>query len=103
MLKVFSTSVLSLALAGALVIPGLQAEEENAQEKSTYNLHLAEYVGAAPELAEKTKKLGVDLSKSDPAEKAAEKLGTKFQRPGDHQVSYQEATGDIPVLVILAK
>ncbi|WLD95488.1 M6 family metalloprotease domain-containing protein [Alkalihalobacillus sp. AL-G] len=60
-------------------------------------------MGVTPELAEKAKDLGVDLSKADPAEKLAAKQGAKFQQPGDNHVAYQDAKGDIPVLVILAK
>lgn len=104
MLKVLSKSALSLALAGSLVAGGVVSSggTEEVKAKGTYDLSLAHYVGASPELAAKAKELGIDLSKADPAEKIAEN-GTKFQQPGDNHVAYKKATGDIPVLVILAK
>ncbi|WKA54357.1 M6 family metalloprotease domain-containing protein [Planococcus shixiaomingii] len=102
MLKVLSTSFLSLAVAGAAIFSGTGAPAAPAEQLSKYNLSTAEHVGASPELADKAKKLGIDLSKADPAEKAAAN-GTKFQAPGDDHVAYKSATGDVPVLVILAK
>jgi immune inhibitor A len=101
MLKVLSKTGLSLALAGSIVAAGFQPTEAPSTTKNTYNLSPADYVGAAPELAAKAKELGVDLSKVDPAEKA--NIETKFQEPGDNHVAYKAATGDVPVLVILAK
>lgn len=102
MLKVLSTSALSLALAGSAVFAGVGPADSHAKHESTYQISLADHVGAAPELADKAKELGIDLSKADPAEKAAQN-GSKFQEPGDNHVAYKEATGDVPVLVILAK
>ncbi|GLB61889.1 M6 family metalloprotease domain-containing protein [Cytobacillus sp. NCCP-133] len=102
MLKVLSTSALSLALAGSAVFAGAEPADSQPKQESKYQISLADHVGAAPELAEKAKELGIDLSKIDPAEKAA-KAGAKFQQPGDNHVAYKEATGDIPVLVLLAK
>ncbi|KAA0546224.1 M6 family metalloprotease domain-containing protein [Bacillus sp. BGMRC 2118] len=104
MLKVLSKSALSLALAGSLVAGGAMSSggTEEVKAKGTYGLELAHYVGASPELAQKAKDLGIDLSKVDPAEKIAGQ-GSKFQAPGDSHVAYREATGDIPVLVLLAK
>ncbi|WP_257968026.1 hypothetical protein [Peribacillus deserti] len=52
MLKVLSTSALSLALAGSLVLPGLQSAEKTLPVKRNYDLELAHHVGVAPELAE---------------------------------------------------
>ncbi|MEK3856049.1 M6 family metalloprotease domain-containing protein [Cytobacillus sp. FSL H8-0458] len=102
MLKVLSTSALSLALAGSAVFAGAGPADTQAKQESKYQISLAHHVGASPELAAKAKELGIDLSKADPAEKAA-KAGAKFQQPGDNHVAYKEATGDIPVLVLLAK
>jgi immune inhibitor A len=102
MLKVLSKTGLSLALAGSIALAGFQTSETSTKAKHTYDLSLAHYVGASPELAERAKKLGIDISKADPAEKMAN-LGTKFQEPGDNHVAYKKATGDVPVLVILAK
>nr|WP_239454070.1 M6 family metalloprotease domain-containing protein [Bacillus suaedaesalsae] len=95
---------MSLALAGSLVAGSVVSSggTEEAKAKGTYDLHLAHFVGASPELSQKAKELGIDLSKVDPAEKIAGQ-GTKFQEPGDNHVAYREATGDIPVLVLLAK
>jgi immune inhibitor A len=102
LLKVLSKTGLSLALAGSLAFAGMYSSEAPTNAKETYDISLAHYVGAAPELAEKAKKLGVDLSKVDPAEKVANH-GAKFQEPGDRHVAYRNAKGDVPVLVILAK
>ncbi|MBG9586152.1 M6 family metalloprotease domain-containing protein [Cytobacillus firmus] len=102
MLKVLSTSALTLALAGSAVFAGAGPSVPQAKQESKYQINLAHHVGASPELAAKAKELGIDLSKADPAEKAA-KAGAKFQQPGDNHVAYKEATGDIPVLVLLAK
>ncbi|MCM3574345.1 M6 family metalloprotease domain-containing protein [Mesobacillus subterraneus] len=102
MLKVLSTSALSLALAGSAVFAGISPTDSAVKPQSKYELSLAHHVGAAPELVDRAKELGIDISKVDPAEKAAQN-GAKFQQPGDNHVTYKEATGDIPVLVILAK
>jgi M6 family metalloprotease-like protein len=80
----------------------LQFSDVPANERTKYDLGLAHYVSASPELAQKAKELGVDISKADPAEKIAN-LGAKFQQAGDNQVSYNKTTGDVSVLVILAK
>jgi immune inhibitor A len=101
-LKVLSTSALSLALAGSAVFAGVSQTDSAVKPQSKYELSLAHHVGAAPELVDRAKELGIDISKVDPAEKAA-RNGAKFQQPGDNHVAYKEATGDIPVLVILAK
>ncbi|MCM3706533.1 M6 family metalloprotease domain-containing protein [Cytobacillus firmus] len=102
MLKVLSTSALTLALAGSAVFAGAGPADIHTKQGNKYQINLAHHVGASPELASKAKELGIDLSKADPAEKAA-KAGAKFQQPGDNHVAYNEATGDIPVLVLLAK
>jgi len=102
MLKVLSTSALSLALAGSAVFAGVSANDSTAKPQSKYEISLAHHVGAAPELVDRAKKLGIDISKVDPAEKAAVN-GAKFQQPGDNHVAYREAKGDVPVLVLLAK
>jgi immune inhibitor A len=102
LLKVLSKTGLSFVLAGSLAFAGFQSSEVPSNESSTYDLSLAHFVGAAPELAENAKKLGIDISKADPAEKIANQ-GAKFQKPGDNHVAYKAATGDVPVLVILAK
>ncbi|TWT27372.1 M6 family metalloprotease domain-containing protein [Planomicrobium sp. CPCC 101110] len=102
MLKVLSTSFLTLAVAGAAIFSGTGAPAAPAEQPNKYNLSPAEHVGAAPELADKAKKLGIDISKADPVEKSAAN-GTKFQAPGDKRAAYQAAQGDVPVLVILAK
>ncbi|WP_341357606.1 M6 family metalloprotease domain-containing protein [Rossellomorea sp. y25] len=102
MLKVLSKAGLSLVIAGGVAVAGFQAGDSPAKESSKYDLSLAHYVGASPELAAKAKELGIDVSKADPAEKIAGH-GAKFQQAGDHHVAYKEATGDVPVLVLLAK
>ena len=104
MLKVLSSSALSLALVGSTIFAGGSSISADApvKEKNTYQLSLAHHVGASPELAEQAKRLGIDLSKADPAEKIANQ-GKKFQQAGDSHVAYRKAEGDIPVLVILAK
>ena len=102
MLKVLSTSALSLALAGSAVFAGVSGTDSAVKQDSKYEISLAHHVGAAPELVDKAKELGIDLSKVDPAEKAAQH-GTKFQEPGDNHVAYKESKGDVPVLVLLAK
>lgn len=102
MLKVLSTSALSLALAGSAVFAGVSANDSSTKTQSKYEISLAHHVGAAPELVDKAKELGIDISKVDPAEKAAQ-TGTKFQQPGDNHVAYKKANGDVPVLVLLAK
>ncbi|WP_099363385.1 M6 family metalloprotease domain-containing protein [Fredinandcohnia onubensis] len=102
MLKVLSKAGLTLALAGSVLLTGYQLNESPSVETSKHDISLAKYVAATPELAEKAKELGFDVSKVDPAEKIANH-GKKFQQPGDNHVAYKEATGDIPVLVILAK
>ncbi len=102
MLKVLSTSALSLALAGSAVFAGVSSTDSAVKPQSKYELSLAHHVGAAPELVDRAKELGIDLSKADPAEKMA-KTGAKFQQPGDNHVDYKKATGDVPVLVLLAK
>ncbi|MBT2694874.1 M6 family metalloprotease domain-containing protein [Bacillus sp. ISL-55] len=102
MLKVLSTSALSLALAGSAVFAGVSSTDSAVKPQSKYELSLAHHVGAAPELVDRAKELGIDLSKVDPAEKLAN-TGAKFQQPGDNHVAYNEATGDVPVLVLLAK
>ncbi|MBB6283765.1 M6 family metalloprotease domain-containing protein [Geobacillus subterraneus] len=106
MLKILAKSMLSLALVGGAGIAGVQTQankETAADNGRTYNIDLAHYVGAAPELVEKAKKLGKDFSKVDPAERFADQHGTKFQRAGNERVQFRPATGEIPVLVILAK
>jgi len=101
-LKVLSTSALSLALAGSAVFAGVSPTDSAVKPQSKYELSLANHVGAAPELVDRAKELGIDISKVDPAEKVAQN-GAKFQQPGDNNVAYKEATGDVPVLVLLAK
>jgi immune inhibitor A len=106
LLKVLSKSAFALALAGSLTLTGYQTTDlqpKVTKASSTYDLSLAHYVGASPELAAKAKELGKDLSKVDPAEKVANQQGTKFKQAGDNHVQNQPATGDVPVLVILAK
>jgi immune inhibitor A len=102
MLKVLSTSALTLALAGSAVFAGISPTDSAANPQKKYEISLAHHVGAAPELVDQAKKLGIDISKVDPAEKAAQ-AGAKFQQPGDNHVAYKKATGDVPVLVLLAK
>ncbi|WP_319005315.1 M6 family metalloprotease domain-containing protein [Fictibacillus halophilus] len=102
MLKILSQAGLSLALVGSVAFTSYQPSDVHEQAKHTYDLNLAHYVGASPELVERAKELNIDISKADPAEKIA-KHGEKFQQPGDNHVAYKEATGDVPVLVILAK
>jgi immune inhibitor A len=102
LLKVLSKTGLSLALVGSIALAGFQQSEAPTNEASKYDLSLAHYVGASPELAEKAKELGADVSKADPAEKIANH-GAKFQQAGDNLVAYKAATGDVPVLVLLAK
>lgn len=104
MLKVLSTSALALALVGSAVFAGAGAgsKETSSVHTNKAEISLGHYVGASPELSEKAKKLGLDLSKADPAEKLGEQ-GTKFQEPGDNHVAYNSTQGDVPVLVILAK
>jgi immune inhibitor A len=101
LLKVLSKTGLVMALVGGIAFAGVQSSEVPSKANSTYDLDLAHFVGAAPELAESAKKLGIDISKVDPAEKIAN--GSKFQQPGNNHVAYKAATGDVPVLVILAK
>jgi immune inhibitor A len=101
LLKVLSKTGLVMALVGGIAFAGVQSNEVPSKVNSTYDLDLAHFVGAAPELAESAKKLGIDISKVDPAEKIAN--GSKFQQPRDNHVAYKAATGDVPVLVILAK
>jgi immune inhibitor A len=102
LLKVLSKKGLYLALAGSVVLAGIQFSGTASRVNSNYNLSLAHYVGASPELAQRAKELGVSVAKADPAEKIAN-LGTKFQQSGDNHVAYNKATGEIPVLVLLAK
>ncbi|TLS36801.1 M6 family metalloprotease domain-containing protein [Pseudalkalibacillus caeni] len=103
MLKVLSKTGLSLALAGGVALAGFQTSDTPVvKESSKYDLNLAHYVGASPELAEKAKNLGVDVSKADPAEEIANQ-GAKFQQAGDNHVAYNKTSGDVPVLVLLAK
>jgi immune inhibitor A len=102
LLKVLSKTGLSLALVGSIALAGFQQSEAPTNGTSKYDLSLAHYVGASPELAEKAKELGADVSKADPAEKIANH-GAKFQQAGDNHVAYRAATGDVPVLVLLAK
>jgi immune inhibitor A len=100
--KVLSKTGLSLALVGSIALAGFQQSGVPANETSKYDFSLAHYVGASPELSEKAKELGADVSKADPAEKIANH-GAKFQQAGDNHVAYRSATGDVPVLVLLAK
>ena len=102
MLKILSSSALSIVLAGSALIAGMGSTEAPEKDNGTRNITLAHHVGIAPELADEAKRLGMDLSKADPAEKAAQN-GTKFQQAGDNHVAYRKAEGDVPVLVILAK
>lgn len=103
LLKVLSKTGLSLALAGSIALVGFQPSDAPTKATSKYDLSLAHYVGAAPELASKAKELGVNMSKVDPAEKFAGQNGTKFEQAGNNHVKPQPAVGDVPVLVILAK
>jgi immune inhibitor A len=101
LLKILSQAGLSLALVGSVAFTSYQPNDVHEQAKHTYDLSLAHYVGASPELVEKAKELNIDISKADPAEKLNN--GTKFQQAGDNHVAYRSATGDVPILVILAK
>jgi immune inhibitor A len=103
MFKKLSTVVLSATLLGSLAFTSAASQPEplNVKVQKDFDLSLAHYVGAAPELAEKAKDLGVDISKADPAEKLNN--GSKFQQAGDNHVAYQDALDDVPMLVILAK
>src|SRR3954471_2959387 len=106
MLKVLSKSAFALTLAGSVAFSGVPTSGSSAKAaapKSTYELSLAHYVSASPELQDKAKELGKDLSKVDPAEKIANQQGAKFEQAGDNHVMNQPTTGDVPVLVILAK
>lgn len=102
LLKVLSSSALALALTGSTIFAGIHTADSASKDKSTYDISLAHHVGVSPELAEQAKRLGIDLSKVDPAEKVASH-GKKFQQAGDNHVAYKKALGDVPVLVILAK
>ncbi|RLQ83846.1 M6 family metalloprotease domain-containing protein [Planomicrobium sp. Y74] len=104
MLKVLSTSAITLALVGGAVFAGVN-HGDSAVEKVSHKseLGLAHYVGASPELADKARELGIDLSKADPAEKLANNNGKKFEAPGDNHAAYNVTEGDVPVLVLLAK
>ncbi|GEN53181.1 M6 family metalloprotease domain-containing protein [Halobacillus faecis] len=104
MLKALSKIGLALGLAGGVAVAGFQMNEGPATKEtsSEYGLSPAHYVGASPDLVEKAKELGVDVSKADPAEKIAN-AGAKFQQAGDNHVAYNQTTGDVPVLVLLAK
>ncbi|MBD8069426.1 M6 family metalloprotease domain-containing protein [Bacillus sp. PS06] len=101
MFKKLAAFALSATLVGGLAFPSVATN----QQAETYNLTLADYVGAAPELAEKAKEHGFDLSKADPAEKIHEQKnnGAKFEQAPGNLVNYQKLEGDVPVLVILAK
>ncbi|MDC3425807.1 M6 family metalloprotease domain-containing protein [Aquibacillus sp. 3ASR75-11] len=103
MIKKLSTVALSVTLIGSLVFTSgasrVNFADENAQKD--FGLSLANPVVGTPELVEKAKDLGVDLSRVDPAEKW--NSGSKFQQAGDNRVTYQKAKGDVPMLVILAK
>ncbi|WP_043932118.1 M6 family metalloprotease domain-containing protein [Bacillus sp. EB01] len=104
MLKVLSKAGLAIVLAGSIGFTGVQSQEApTATMKTTYNLPLANYVSATPELANKAKELGVNVSKADPAEKIANQNGAKFEEPAGLRVTPKPAVGDVPVLVILAK
>ncbi len=98
---------MSATLVGSVALAGAGAPKDLAGQdlQQDYQLTLADYVNAAPDMAEKAKELGKDLSKSDPAEKIAEKKnnGTKFEEPAGDKVGEQPVEGDVPVLVILAK
>ncbi|MDC3415834.1 M6 family metalloprotease domain-containing protein [Aquibacillus salsiterrae] len=100
MYKKLTAVALSLALIGSLGVANGWSTTK--AEDTDRNITRANYVGAAPELAELAKELGKDLSKSDPAAKLENK-GTKFEQAGESRVATQEATGDVPVLVVLAK
>lgn len=104
MLKVLSTSAIALALVGGSVFAGVNSGD-SAVEKVSHKseLSLAHHVGASPELADQAKKLGIDLSKADPAEKLVNNQGKKFEAPGDNHAAYNVTEGDVPVLVLLAK
>ena len=79
MINVLSKSAFTIALAGSLLVSGISSGEKNQHEKHSHDLSLAHHVGVTPELADQAKRLGVDLSKVDPAEKTAN-TGTKFQQ-----------------------
>lgn len=105
MFKKLSSVALSAALVGSLAVASAASpagpEPVNVKASKNFDLSLAHFVGASPELAQKAKELGVDISKADPAEKLNN--GSKFQQAGDNHVAYNDANGDIPMLVILAK
>ncbi|WP_281862675.1 M6 family metalloprotease domain-containing protein [Planomicrobium okeanokoites] len=104
MLKVLSTSAITLALVGGAVFAGVYNSDSTVEKVSHKSeLSLAHYVGASPELADRAKELGIDLSKADPAEKLANNNGKKFEAPGDNHAAYNVTEGDVPVLVLLAK
>ncbi len=104
MLKVLSTSAITLALVGGAVFAGVNNSDSTVEKVSHKSeLSLAHYVGASPELADRAKELGIDLSKADPAEKLANNNGKKFEAPGDNHAAYNVTEGDVPVLVLLAK
>jgi immune inhibitor A len=102
LLKVLSKVGLVLALAGGVVFSGLQLSDSTAEKTSQYDFSPATYVGVSPDLADKARELGIDVSKVDPTEKMANH-GKKFQQAGDNRVAYSETKGDVPVLVLLAK
>jgi immune inhibitor A len=101
LLKILSQAGLSLALVGSVAFTSYQPNNVHEQAKHTYDLSLAHYVGASPELVEKAKELNIDISKADPAEKLNN--GTKFLQAGDNHVKYNITDGEVPMLVILAK
>ncbi|SDQ95209.1 M6 family metalloprotease domain-containing protein [Virgibacillus subterraneus] len=102
MFKKLSALALSATLIGSFAFSS-NSEQVDPQPKKAadFNLSLVDKIGASPDLAEKAKELGVNLSKTDPAEKLNN--GTKFQQAGDNHVAYQESEGEVPMLVILAK
>ncbi|MBP1949973.1 M6 family metalloprotease domain-containing protein [Virgibacillus litoralis] len=102
MFKKLSALALSATLVGSFAFSSNSEQVDPQPKKATdFNLSLVDKIGASPDLAEKAKELGVNLSKTDPAEKLNN--GTKFQQAGDNHVAYQESEGEVPMLVILAK
>ncbi|MFC4558775.1 M6 family metalloprotease domain-containing protein [Virgibacillus kekensis] len=104
--KVFTSAAASVLLASGIASSVYASAVPNGQAAGSapdYGIQPASYVTAVPELAEKAKKAKIDISKADPAKEHFANQGAKFKQAAGNHVTYEEAEGEVPMLVLLAK
>ncbi|RWZ59012.1 M6 family metalloprotease domain-containing protein [Halobacillus fulvus] len=101
--KVWSSTAAAFLLASGIASGVGGSSVEQAKAPVSPGISTADFVTATPELAEKAKQAGKSIAKNDPAEKHFKANGSKFEQAAGDLTTYQNAEGEVPMLVLLAK